>query len=128
MDYTKAEMEYINETAETLQMFALGAKDVLSEMDYETAFRFVVGVNQTAQEHVSNILNDVAQGKGSEEQIRTVVTQLAPACLLFTQTIYSALDSSVLIDRSMFVDALSERAGTTAEMASKHLGGMKHAH
>jgi hypothetical protein len=85
-------------------------------------------VSQTAQEHISNILNDVAHGKGSEEQIRLAVTHLAPACLILTQVLYASLDSRVLIDRSKFVDALSERATATAEMALNQLEGKTHAH
>jgi hypothetical protein len=127
-EYTDAELEYITETSETLQRFALGAEEVLSGLDYDSAFRFVLGVSQTAQEHISNILNDVAHGKGSEEQIRLAVTHLAPACLILTQVLYASLDSRVLIDRSKFVDALSERATATAEMALNQLEGKTHAH
>jgi len=128
VEYTDAEIEYITETSETLQGFVLGAEEVLSDMDYDSAFKFVLGVTQTAQEHISTILNDVAHGKGSDEQLRLVVTHLAPACLLFTQTIYSAIDANVLIDRSKFIDALTERATKTAEMALNQLEGSKHAH
>jgi hypothetical protein len=126
--YTDEEIEYIMETSETMQKFVLGAEGILSEMDYDTAFRFVLGITQTSQEHISTILNDVVHGKGSDEQLRVIIAHLAPACLLITQTLYSALDRDVLIDKSLFIDELAKRATATAKMALTTLDGEKHAH
>ena len=128
VEYSDAELEYIQETSEALQMFVLGAEEVLSGLDYDSAFRFVIGVSQTAQEHISTILNDVAHGKGTDEQIRLIVTHLAPACLLLTQALYSSLDADVLIDRSKFIDAITRRTVETSKMALHQFGGSKHAH
>lgn len=128
VEYTDAELEYIQETSEALQMFVLGAEEVLSGLDYDSAFRFVLGITQTAQEHIATILNEVAHGKGSEEQLRLVITHLAPACLLFTQTLYASIDSEVLLDRSKFIDALTARATITAGIALNQYRGGKHAH
>ena len=127
-EYTEAELDYIRETSETLQKFVLGADEILSDMDYDNAFRFVLGISQTAQEHIATILNEVVHGKGSDEQLRCVIAHLAPACLLFTQTLYSALDSTVLVNRASFIDELARRATKTADMALQQLGENKDAH
>jgi hypothetical protein len=106
-----------------MQQFILGAQEILSDMDYNTAFKFIVGITQTAQEHIANTLIEIADGRGTEEQLRRVITHLAPACLILTQMLYSALDNTVLIDRSRFVDEVARRATETAETTIIKLGG-----
>ena len=126
--YTDEEIADLMKTAGVLQKFVLGAEGILSEMDYDTAFRFVLGIAQTSQEHISTILNDVVHGKGSDEQLRQIIAQLAPACLVLTQTLYSAIDGNVLLDKSLFIDELAKRATITANMAFNSVDGGEHAH
>jgi len=123
IEYTDSEIKDILEKSEVMQRFILGAQEILSDMDYNTAFKFILGITQTAQEHIANTLMEVAEGKGTEEQLRRVLTHLAPACLILTQMLYSALDSTVLIDRSRFVDEVTRRATETTDMAIIQLGG-----
>ena len=123
IEYTDSEIKDILEKSEVMQRFILGAHDILSDMDYNTAFKFILGITQTAQEHIANTLIEIADGRGTEEQLRRVITHVAPACLILTQTLYSALDSSVLIDRSRFVDEVARRATETADAAIIKLGG-----
>jgi hypothetical protein len=123
VEYTDKEIKDILEKSEVMQRFILGAHDILSDMDYNTAFKFILGITQTAQEHIANTLIEIADGRGTEEQLRRVITHLAPACLILTQMLYSALDNTVLIDRSRFVDEVARRATETAETTIIKLGG-----
>jgi hypothetical protein len=123
VEYTDTEIKDILEKSEVMQQFILGAQEILSDMDYNTAFKFIVGITQTAQEHIANTLIEIADGRGTEEQLRRVITHLAPACLILTQMLYSALDNTVLIDRSRFVDEVARRATETAETTIIKLGG-----
>jgi hypothetical protein len=123
VEYTDTEIKDILEKSEVMQQFILGAQEILSDMDYNTAFKFILGITQTAQEHIANTLIEIADGRGTEEQLRRVITHLAPACLILTQMLYSALDNTVLIDRSRFVDEVARRATETAETTIIKLGG-----
>jgi hypothetical protein len=123
VEYTDNEIKDILEKSEVMQRFVLEAENILSDMDYDTAFKFILGITQTAQEHIANTLIEIADGRGTDEQVRRVVTHLAPACLILTQMLYSALDIKVLIDRSRFVDEVTRRATETADIAIRQLGG-----
>jgi len=126
--YTETEWDYIRETSETIQKFVLGAGEILDDMDYDSAFKFILGVTQTAQDHIATTLNEVAQGKGTEEDIRLLVTHLAPAVLLNIQLLYSAIDRKVLVDRSKFIDEVTRRSAETVNLALNQLGGKRNAH